>query len=232
MTAFLYSRRPRSFGLDLMAVSLRITHHIAQSILPHRFVSQCIINTVLSGAINEMVILSYSPLQCRMYKSYNILSSSHPLKQLTMAIMHSLLNQLHARVTVVSRFMHRTPPSIILLILVFGIAFCMARKKSRRTSLRDPPSTSLLYGVARDLLESQDVGLMHEAWMEEYGGAYDVTAALGQKRVFLSDPRAIAHFYSKDSKIYAHPTATRNFLHRNVSRVPTCFSLYHNIWSR
>ncbi|KAF9237034.1 cytochrome P450 [Melanogaster broomeanus] len=80
---------------------------------------------------------------------------------------------------------------------VIEVQNCRWRPKTTR--LRGPPSPSVVFGFAKDLLESPDAGAMYEAWGEEYGVVYQVPTVLGQSRIILADPRAIAHFYARET---------------------------------
>ncbi|KAG2144209.1 cytochrome P450 [Suillus clintonianus] len=76
------------------------------------------------------------------------------------------------------------------------------RWRFKTTQLRGPPSTSLVYGVSRDLSTSPDSGTMYEHWAEEYGVAYMIPSVLGQTKIILCDPRAIAHFFARETWTY------------------------------
>jgi len=76
------------------------------------------------------------------------------------------------------------------------------RWRLKTTQLRGPPRTSLIYGVSHDLASSQDSGGMYERWATEYGMAYMIPSVLGQTRIVLCDPRAIAHFYARETWTY------------------------------
>jgi hypothetical protein len=76
------------------------------------------------------------------------------------------------------------------------------RWRLKTTQLRGPPRTSLIYGVSHDLASSQDSGAMYERWATEYGVAYTIPGVLGQNRIVLCDPRAIAHFYARETWTY------------------------------
>ncbi|KAG2144204.1 cytochrome P450 [Suillus clintonianus] len=76
------------------------------------------------------------------------------------------------------------------------------RWRLKTTQLRGPPRTSFLYGVSRDLGSSHDSGTMYEHWAEEYGVAYMIPSVLGQTRIILCDPRAIAHFFARETWTY------------------------------
>ena len=77
-----------------------------------------------------------------------------------------------------------------------------SHRKLRTTQLRGPPSESFLYGVGKRILDDEASGAVYEAWAQEYGSVYEVPSTLGTKRIVLCDPKAIAHFYSKDTWSY------------------------------
>lgn len=76
------------------------------------------------------------------------------------------------------------------------------RKQSRTTKLRGPKGSGLLFGVSKELFESPDTGSMFEAWSKEYGVAYELPMLLGQKRIILCDPKAVAYLFSRDTRSY------------------------------
>jgi hypothetical protein len=76
------------------------------------------------------------------------------------------------------------------------------RWRLKTTQLRGPPRTSFIYGVSHDLTSSQDNAGMYERWATEYGVAYMIPSVLGQTRIVLCDPRAIAHFYARETWTY------------------------------
>ena len=92
-----------------------------------------------------------------------------------------------------------------------------SRQQLRTTQLRGPPSESFLYGVGKRILDSEDSGAVYEAWAQEYGRVYTVPSTLGSKRIVLCDPKAIAHFFGKDTKTYIQTPFTRQAL-ANVVR--------------
>ncbi|KAF9233342.1 cytochrome P450 [Melanogaster broomeanus] len=94
----------------------------------------------------------------------------------------------------------------------------VARRRLKTTRLRGPPSRSLLYGVGKDILESPDAGAMYEAWAEEYGVVYTVPSTLGQSKIVLTDPRALAHFYARETWTYVVTPVGKKFLERGFGR--------------
>ncbi|KAF8838205.1 cytochrome P450 [Paxillus ammoniavirescens] len=94
-----------------------------------------------------------------------------------------------------------------------------ARRRLKTTQLRGPPNPSLLYGVGKDVAEATDSGaLMYEAWAEEYGVVYQVPSTLGQTKIVLTDPRAIAHFYARETWTYVLTPLSKALFERGFGR--------------
>ncbi|KAG1901457.1 cytochrome P450 [Suillus fuscotomentosus] len=94
----------------------------------------------------------------------------------------------------------------------------MLRWRVKTTQLLGPPRTSLLYGVSRDLAISQDSGAIYERWATEYGVVYMIPSVLGQTRVVLCDPRAIAHFYARETRTYVQTPLSLALLKASVGK--------------
>jgi hypothetical protein len=75
----------------------------------------------------------------------------------------------------------------------------------------------LIYGVSHDLTSSQDSGGMYERWAAEYGVAYMIPSILGQTRIVLCDPTAIAHFYARETWTYVQTPVSLALLEASVS---------------
>ncbi|KAK0455619.1 cytochrome P450 [Desarmillaria tabescens] len=75
-------------------------------------------------------------------------------------------------------------------------------EKSVTTNLRGPSSRSWLFGLAKVIQNSEDAGLLYEQWSTEYGSVYSVPGFLGQQKLVICDPKAAAHFYSKEAVGY------------------------------
>ncbi|OAX33612.1 cytochrome P450 [Rhizopogon vinicolor AM-OR11-026] len=93
-----------------------------------------------------------------------------------------------------------------------------ARWRMKTTQLRGPPSTSIIYGVSRDLVASTKSGAMYEHWAEEYGVAYNIPTVLGRSAIVLCDPKAIAHFYARDTWTYVHTPLALTSLENLIGR--------------
>lgn len=77
------------------------------------------------------------------------------------------------------------------------------RKRVKTTKLNGPPSSSLLFGVTRDIVKG-DQGVLYEQWATEYGPVFQIPTMLGGRRTILVDPKAVAHFYSRETFTYVN----------------------------
>ena len=66
-------------------------------------------------------------------------------------------------------------------------------------------------------MESSDPASIYEEWMKEYGVAFEVPAALGQKTIMLFDPRALQHYYKRETWTYIPLPSERIVLQRSVN---------------
>ncbi|KAG2367857.1 cytochrome P450 [Suillus spraguei] len=92
------------------------------------------------------------------------------------------------------------------------------RWRLKTTQLRGPPRTSFIYGVSYDLALSQDSGIIYERWATEYGVAYMIPSVLGQSKIVLCDPRAIAHFYARETWTYVQMPLTARLRETFIGR--------------
>ncbi|KAF9237030.1 cytochrome P450 [Melanogaster broomeanus] len=76
-----------------------------------------------------------------------------------------------------------------------------ARRRARTTRLKGPHSNSLIFGFP-EVLMTPDGPEVYEAWAEQYGPVFQVPAVLGTSRIVLCDPKAIAHFYARETTTY------------------------------
>ncbi|KAI6103762.1 cytochrome P450 [Pisolithus croceorrhizus] len=93
-----------------------------------------------------------------------------------------------------------------------------ARRRLKTTSLRGPAGTHPIFGASKDLFETPDTGEIFETWAEEYGAAYEVPTSFGGNKIMLCDPRALAHFYARETWTYVHTDSTRVFLERGFGK--------------
>lgn len=81
-----------------------------------------------------------------------------------------------------------------LLLLYLLLKSVHARSKT--TKLNGPPSDSWLFGVSKEVLLG-DSGAIFEKWTFTHGSVYQVAGPLGERRVVLTDPKAISHVYAR-----------------------------------
>ncbi|KAI6030990.1 cytochrome P450 [Pisolithus marmoratus] len=106
----------------------------------------------------------------------------------------------------------------IAILWALRMSFCVARNTLKTTRLRGPPRTSLIFGYSMDLLRAKDAGSVYEEWAKEYGVAYEVPTTLGGNKIMLCDPKAIAHFYSKETWTYVHIKFDLLFTRQNFGK--------------
>ncbi|KAG1884427.1 hypothetical protein F4604DRAFT_1519513, partial [Suillus subluteus] len=58
------------------------------------------------------------------------------------------------------------------------------------------------FGFAKILLDSTATTELYECWAREYGPVYKVPDIFGQSKVILWDPKAISHFFARDTWLY------------------------------
>ncbi|KIK17678.1 hypothetical protein PISMIDRAFT_633442 [Pisolithus microcarpus 441] len=103
-------------------------------------------------------------------------------------------------------------------VLVLRSALRVARRRLKTTSLRGPPGAHPIFGASKDLFEAPDTGEIFDTWAEEYGVAYEVPTSFGGKKIMLCDPRALAHYYARETWTYVLTDSTRVFLERGFGR--------------
>ncbi|KAI6154234.1 cytochrome P450 [Pisolithus tinctorius] len=88
----------------------------------------------------------------------------------------------------------------------------------KTTRLRGPPGADLIFGASKQIAQSPDTGALYEAWTKKYGAAYVVPTTLGGKKIMLCDPRALAHFFARESWTYVFTDSTRLFYEQTFGR--------------
>ncbi|KAJ6482242.1 cytochrome P450 [Mycena vulgaris] len=87
----------------------------------------------------------------------------------------------------------------LLLALWLGSKILYSRRGSHSTKLCGPPSTSRIFGLSRYIMQAgPDISAIYEEWAARYGPVYEIPTAFGLKRIVLTDPKALAHFYSSE----------------------------------
>ncbi|KAG2064190.1 cytochrome P450 [Suillus decipiens] len=92
------------------------------------------------------------------------------------------------------------------------------RRKQRTTPLRGPQSPGWVFGFAKTILDSTITNELYEDWAREYGPVYKVPCVFGQSRVMLWDPKAVSHFFVKDTWSYNQTQLNKIAVQTSVGR--------------
>ena len=95
----------------------------------------------------------------------------------------------------------------------------VVRCRLKTTALRGPPNPCFVWGIGKVLLSAPESGAVYEKWAEEYGGVYEVPAALGGRKIVLCDPKAIAHLYAGEPWSYTLTPSGKIATEHLVSRI-------------
>ncbi|KAK0455623.1 cytochrome P450 [Desarmillaria tabescens] len=106
----------------------------------------------------------------------------------------------------------------LFLIALFLIYKISTNRNSVTTNLRGPPSRSWLFGFTKVIHYSEDVALLYEKWSAEYGSVFSVPGFLGHQKLVICDPKAAAHFYSREAVGYVKTPMTRMFIEIMVGK--------------
>jgi len=101
-----------------------------------------------------------------------------------------------------------------------------AWSRDSTTPLKGPASRSILFGMYRYLNFSVDSAAMYEQWANEYGPAYKVPGGFGSYKIMIVDPKANAHFYSRETFGYVQTELSRIFIENLVSNSNKLFTGY------
>ena len=83
---------------------------------------------------------------------------------------------------------------------------------SAPTSSNSSQIPVLFFEVADLIEKAEDSGSLYENWAIEYGVVYKVPALLGSWCVILCDPKAIAHFYVRETFLYMNITSSMRLI--------------------
>ena len=109
---------------------------------------------------------------------------------------------------------------VLLPSAIFWLLFSVLKKhfaRSKTTQLNGPDNPSILFGLYRRINESQDPSALYEEWALKYGPAFRIPGGFGSSRIVICDPRANAHFYSKETFGYVQNKISRIFIEILVS---------------
>jgi hypothetical protein len=109
--------------------------------------------------------------------------------------------------------------AILFFIALWLLSQCsrILVRITKTTPLKGPKSKSWIFGNSRFLSAHKDAALVYEEWAEQYGLVYRTHTALGGTKIVLCDPKAIQHFYSKETYGYLRNTTARIQINNMVS---------------
>ena len=70
-------------------------------------------------------------------------------------------------------------------------------------------------------MNNPDASSMYEAWVHQFGTVFKIPAPMGDTRVILTDPKAIAHFYSVETWTYVQTRLSRVAIENLVRALPS-----------
>ncbi|KAG1844115.1 cytochrome P450, partial [Suillus tomentosus] len=74
------------------------------------------------------------------------------------------------------------------------------------------------FGFAKILLNSTATTELYERWAREYGPVYKVPDIFGRSRVILWDPKAISHFFARDTWLYNQTPFSKIVIRTTIGR--------------
>ena len=104
----------------------------------------------------------------------------------------------------------------ISALWILSRIFQRMRSRARTTPLAGPPNPNILLGAGRFIVKSPDAGNLYEEWLEKYGPVFRIPATMGLSRIALCDPKAILHFYSRETYGYVQSTMTKRAIENMV----------------
>ncbi|KAJ7689468.1 hypothetical protein B0H17DRAFT_864409, partial [Mycena rosella] len=73
-----------------------------------------------------------------------------------------------------------------------------------------------LFGMMPRLMSAPDSGAIYEEWAISYGSVFSVPSFFGSRRVVLADPKAINHFFGKETYGYMQTPQGKRFVERLI----------------
>ena len=86
------------------------------------------------------------------------------------------------------------------------------------TPLRGPPRTSPLFGVTRLIRLSPNPREIYATWVKEYGSVFRIPLPFGSEAVVVTDPKAVAHIFGKDTFVYVKTPGLRVVTERVIGK--------------
>lgn len=95
------------------------------------------------------------------------------------------------------------PAACVSVLIPVSLYFLQVyRQRNRATRILGPQNPSWLFGFAHTVNSAAIITDLYERWAIEYGPVYKVPHVLGLSKVILWDPKAISHFFARDTWLY------------------------------
>ncbi|KZT22679.1 cytochrome P450 [Neolentinus lepideus HHB14362 ss-1] len=104
------------------------------------------------------------------------------------------------------------------ILLVLYRTIFMPRQKTKNTPLNGPPRRSLLWRIRNYMAHTTELQDLAELWIAEYGPVFQLPGLFCSQQVMLADPKALSHYYSKETTTYIKTTYFRLALEKIVGR--------------
>ncbi|KAJ6625075.1 cytochrome P450 [Mycena sp. CBHHK59/15] len=107
------------------------------------------------------------------------------------------------------------------IFVSLSVCYIIVRRfvlRSRTTRLKGPSTNNFLFGMMPVLMDAHDAGAVYEEWAHAYGPVFAVPSFLGGRRIVIADPKAIAHFFSKETYGYIQTPPSKRFLEKMIGR--------------
>ena len=79
--------------------------------------------------------------------------------------------------------------------------FQTVRQRAKTTKLSGPPSNSWLLGRSTATFQG-DAAALYEEWAKEHGTVFSVPGTFGSRRIVITDPKDVSHFYANETYTY------------------------------
>ncbi|KAG1797326.1 cytochrome P450 [Suillus plorans] len=108
--------------------------------------------------------------------------------------------------------------AVVILASLYLLQVYRRKQRTTRTPIRGPQSPGWVFGFAKILLNSTATTELYERWAREYGPVYKVPDIFGRSRVILWDPKAISHFFARDTWLYNQTPFSKIVIRTTIGR--------------
>ncbi|KAF8665642.1 hypothetical protein AX16_000097 [Volvariella volvacea WC 439] len=103
-----------------------------------------------------------------------------------------------------------------LAVVFYKLLPALWRKLTRNSLslpvIQGPPSESYFFGMSKLLLQAENATDIYEGWAQKYGPVFRIPGAFGLGRIVICDPKATAHYHSKETYVYVQTKVSRKFI--------------------